>query len=75
MFFKVKINFSLDDCKYNFYMSIHRSGGNVGNSVLLASGRLGFESQQRQTYVVKTGSDSSIAKRWTLCVSVTGPRR
>ena len=30
-----------------------------------------FEYQPRQTYVVKTGSDSSSAKR----VSITGPRR
>ena len=34
-----------------------------------------FESQPRQTYVVKTGSDSSIAKRSALGVGVTGPRR
>ena len=34
-----------------------------------------FESQPRQTNVVKTGSDSSIAKRLALGVNVTGPRR
>ena len=34
-----------------------------------------FESQTRQTLVIKTGSDSSIAKRSAICVSVTGPRR
>ena len=34
-----------------------------------------FEYQSRQTYVVKTGSDSSIAKRSALGLSVTGPRR
>ena len=34
-----------------------------------------FESQPRQTQVVKTGSDSSIVKRSALGVSVTGPRR
>ena len=34
-----------------------------------------FESQPRQTQVVKTGSDSSTAKRSALGVSVTGPRR
>ena len=34
-----------------------------------------FESQPRQSYVVKTGSDSSTAKRSAIGVSVTGPRR
>ena len=34
-----------------------------------------FESQQRQTQVVKTGSDSSTAKRSAIGMSVTGPRR
>ena len=34
-----------------------------------------FESQPRHTYVVKTGSDSSTAKRLAIGVSVTGPRR
>ena len=34
-----------------------------------------FESQTRHTKVVKTGSDSSIAKRSAIGVSVTGPRR
>ena len=33
-----------------------------------------IESQQRQTQVVKTGSDSSTAKRSALDVSVMGPR-
>ena len=33
-----------------------------------------FESQPRQTYVVKTGCDSSTAKRSAIGVSVTGPR-
>ena len=33
-----------------------------------------FESQL-QTYVVKTGNDSSTAKRSALGVSVSGPRR
>ena len=34
-----------------------------------------FESQSQQTSVVKTGSDSSIAKRSALGVNATGPRR
>ena len=34
-----------------------------------------FESQPRQTYVVKTGSDSSTAKYLATGVSVTGPQR
>ena len=34
-----------------------------------------FEIQLRRTRVVKTGSDSSTAKRLALGVSVTGPRR
>ena len=34
-----------------------------------------FESQQRQTQVVKTGSDNSTAKRSAIGVSVKGPRR
>ena len=34
-----------------------------------------FDSQPRHTYVVKTGSDSSTAKRSAIGVSVTGPRR
>ena len=34
-----------------------------------------FESQPRQINVIKTGSDSSSAKRSATCVSVTGPRR
>ena len=34
-----------------------------------------FESQPRQTKVVKTGSDSSTAKRSEIGVSFTGPRR
>ena len=33
-----------------------------------------FESQPLQTHVVKTGSDSSIAKRSAKGVNVTGPR-
>ena len=44
-------------------------------AVVPASGRLVFESQQRQTLVAKTGSDSSTAKRSAIGVSVTGPRR
>ena len=34
-----------------------------------------FEFQPRQTHVIKTGSDSSTAKRSSIGVSVTGPRR
>ena len=34
-----------------------------------------FVSQTRQTQVVKTGSDSSTAKRSEIGVSVTSPRR
>ena len=34
-----------------------------------------FESEPRQTLVVKTGIDSSTDKRSALGVSVTGPRR
>ena len=34
-----------------------------------------FESQPRQTQVVKTGSESSTAKPSAIGVSVTGPRR
>ena len=34
-----------------------------------------IESQPRQTFVVKTGSDSFTAKRSTIGVSVKGPRR
>ena len=34
-----------------------------------------FESLLRQTLLVKTGSDSSTAKRSAIGVSVTGPRR
>ena len=34
-----------------------------------------FESQQRQSQVVKTGSDSSTAKRSAVGVSTTGPQR
>ena len=33
-----------------------------------------FESQLRQTQVVKTGSDSSTAKRSAIGASVTGPQ-
>ena len=38
-----------------------------------AEGRV-FESKPRQTLVVKTGSDSTTAKRSALSVSVTGPQ-
>ena len=34
-----------------------------------------FESQPRQTYIIKTGSDSSTAKRSALGLNVMGPRR
>ena len=34
-----------------------------------------FESQPRQTQVVKTGSDSSTAKRSAIGVNATGPWR
>ena len=34
-----------------------------------------FESQPRQTPVIKTSSDSSTAKRSSVGMSVTGPRR
>ena len=46
-----------------------RSGGAVGQSVGPASGR------PRQTLVLKTGGDSSTAKRSAIAASVTGPRR
>ena len=36
---------------------------------------LEFESQPRQTQVVKTSSDSSTATCLAFCASVTGPRR
>ena len=39
---------------------------------LQSEGR-GVESQPRQTQVVKTGSDSSTAKRSAIGVSITGP--
>ena len=37
-----------------------------------ASGGLSFRILARQAYVVKTGSDSSTAKRWVIDVSVLG---
>ena len=54
----------------------NRCGGTVGLSDRPASGRLGvFESQSRQTLVIKTGCDSSTAKRLKIGVNVTGSRR
>ena len=49
-------------------------GGAVGKSVDPASGRLNGRIPAAAD-VVKTGSDSSAAKRSTIGVSVTGPRR
>ena len=34
-----------------------------------------FESEPRQTQVIKTGSDNSTAKRSAIGASVTGPRK
>ena len=51
-----------------------RSGYIVRGFAPQAEG-LVFESQPRQTHVVKIGSDSSTAKRSALGMSVTGPRR
>ena len=55
-----------------------QSAAVVGQSVKalapLAEGSI-FESLPQQTKVVKTGSDSSTAKRSALGVNVTGPRR
>ena len=44
-------------------------------SIYLACRRLGFNPHSGQTYVIKTGSDSSTAKLSATGVSVTGPRR
>ena len=45
------------------FKQICRGGGAVGKSICPARGRWDFESQPRQTYVNKTGKDSSNAKR------------
>ena len=42
-------------------------------SVRIAFGRAGFDPRSRQTQVVKSGSDSSTAKRSATGVTVTGP--
>ena len=61
--------------KQSFYMNITAAAAqSVGALALIAEDRV-FESQPRQTLVVKKGSDSSIAKRSLIGVSVTGPRR
>ena len=53
----------------------HR-GGAVGSSVRLASGRLGVRNPALTDLSdIKTGSDSSTAKRSALGVRVTGPRK
>ena len=44
-------------------------------NVRIASGRSGFDSRSGRTLVVKTGSDSSTAKRSALGVSVLGTWR
>ena len=46
----------------------NRGGGAVGYRVGLANGKMGNR-------IVKTSSDSSTAKRSSIGVSVTGPRR
>ena len=51
---------------------LNRGDGAVGKSVGPTTEGWMFESQPRQT--VKTGSDSSTAKRWATSVSGTGPR-
>ena len=52
-----------------------RGGGVVGIRAFSshAEGRL-LESQPQQPLFVKTGSDSSTAKRWATGESVTGPQ-
>ena len=52
----------------------HGSGA-VGWSIGPASGRLGVRIPAAKTLVVKTGSDSSTAKRSAIGASFTGPRR
>ena len=54
-----------------------RGGGAMGWSVRLASaeGRLGVRIPAATDLNAQTGSDSSIAKRSAIGVSVTGPRR
>ena len=60
------------------FIYVHIKGYRCGDAVRAfsshAEGWL-FESQPRQILVVKSGIDSSTAKRLATGVSVTGPRR
>ena len=56
-------------------ISLNRGGGAVGQSVSPASGRLGVRNPATTDEVVKTGSDSFTAKRSSIGVGVTGPRK
>ena len=58
---------------FTIYISnfrLYRGGGSVSKSVRPAIGKLGV-----RIPAVKTGNDSSAAKRSAMGVSVTGPRR
>ena len=52
----------------------NRIDGAMCKSIVPASGRFVFESKPRQT-VVKTGGDSSTAKRSAIGMSFTSPKR
>ena len=54
------------------HLMTYRRGGAVGQSVRLACGRKGVRIPDA-TYLVKTGRDSSTAKRSTTDVSFRGP--
>ena len=60
--------------KLLFPFKINRSGGDgtVANAFAPQTEVLVFESQPRQTWDVKIGSDISTAKRSAICVCVTG---
>ena len=59
------------------YLYTDRGGGAVGRAFTLNADGLVFESKSGQTKVMKSGSDSSTAKRSAagVHVNVTGPRR
>ena len=59
----------------HFSNVISRGGGAVGQSVGPTYRRLGVRIPAAKDLSVKTGGDSSTAKRSAIGVSVTGPRR
>ena len=67
--------FDLKIPNHTLVHTIRRGGGKSVIAFSLHVEGCVFKFKSHQTYVVKTGTDNSTAKRLAICVSVTGPRK